>query len=134
MKRIFSFLSFLLLSFTLISCESTIQNSITFENLASNDVHVNFRGQKIDVPAGATTKITEIDRGEFTYETTYEIPANATSSDAGDALSGTFVIKAATKILVIYSSTFEEGVYYITASVSSSDDQTETEIVDPIGN
>jgi len=133
MKRIFLFLSSLLLSFAFISCDTKIDNGITFENLASNDVHVNFRGQRIDVTAGSTVQITAIDKGEFTYETVYDIPAGATSSNASATLSGTFVIKAGTKILVIYSSTLQEGVYYISASVTSSDDQSETEIIDPIG-
>jgi hypothetical protein len=133
MKRIFSFLSFLLLSLVLMSCESNIQNSITFENLASNDVHVNFRGQRIDVTAGSTVKISEIDKGEFTYDTVYEIPAEATSTNASENLAGTFVIEAATKILVIYSSTLESGVYYISASITSSDDISESGIINPIG-
>ena len=133
MKQIFLYLSFLLISFTLVSCDVATENSITFQNIASNNVYVNFRGERIDVPAGSTVKISKIDRGEYTYTTVYEIPANATSSTADENLAGTFKINAGTKILVIYSSVFEEEVYYIYASISSSDDQSVTEIVNPIG-
>ena len=118
----------------LVSCTLPEENSITFENIASNGVYVNFRGEKIDVPAGSTVKITKIDKGEYTYETTYEVPSNASSSEASDALSGTLTISAGTKILIIYSSIFDESnVYYIYASVSSSDSQTANEIINPIG-
>ena len=134
MKQIFLYLSFLLISLTLVSCDVATENSITFQNIASNGVYINFRAQRIDVPAGSTVKLTKIDRGEYTYETIYEVPANATSSEASENLSGTFTIKAGTKILVIYSSVFDESsIYYIYASISSSDDLTANEIVNPIG-
>jgi len=133
MKQIFIYLSFLLISFTLVSCDVATENSITFQNIASNGVFVNFRGEKIDVPAGSTVKLTKVFKGDYTYETVYEVPANASSSEASENLSGTLTIRAGTKILIIYSSVFDQAnVYYIYASVSSSDDQS-YEIINPIG-
>jgi len=134
MKQRFIFLSLILLAITFMSCDSKIENSITFQNLASNDVYVNFRGQSIHVPNGATVKLTEIDRGEYEYETIYELPVGATESQTEGELSGTFTIKVATKILVIYSSVYNEGTYTIYASVTTSDDQSITEIINPIGS
>ena len=134
MKQIFLYLSFLLISLTLVSCDVASENSITFQNIASNGVYVNFRAQRIDVPAGSTVELTKIDRGEYTYETVYEVPTSATSSEASENLSGTLTIKAGTKILIIYSSVLDESnVYYIYASISSSDDLSANEIVNPIG-
>jgi hypothetical protein len=133
MKQRFIYLSFVLLTIILVSCDSKIDNSIAFQNLASNDVYVNFRGQRVDVPNGATVKLTEIDRGVYEYETIYEIPAGATSGTSEGDMAGTFNIKAGTKILIVYTSTFIDNNYTIFASATTSDDQSITEIVNPIG-
>ena len=133
MKQTFIYFSLILLSITLLSCSDGVDNSITFQNLASNDVFVNFRGSKIDVPNGSTIILKEIDKGEYEYETNYESPVGTTSSSAEGETSGTFVIDAGTNILVIYSSTFIEGTYIIYASVTTSDDQTPGEDPNPIG-
>jgi len=132
MKQTFIYFSLVILSVTLLSCSDGVDNSISFQNMASNDVFVNFRGSKIDVPNGSTVILKEIDKGEYEYETIYEIPAGTTSSSAEGDASGTFVIDAGTNILVIYSSTFIEGTYTIFASVTTSDDQTVREI-NPLG-
>jgi hypothetical protein len=130
MKQIFIYFSLILLSITLLSCSDGVDNSITFQNQASNDVFINFRGSKIDVPSGPSVVLKEIDKGEYQYETVYEIPAGATSSSIEGEASGTFVMDAGTKILVIYTSTFIEGTYTIYTSITTSDDQTPP---DPIG-
>ena len=133
MKQKFIYLSLILFGITFLSCDSTVNNSITFQNLASNNVYVNFKGQRVDVPNGATVKLTAIDRGEYEYETIYELPIGATGSQTEGELAGTFTIKAGTKILVIYSSVFIDEVYTIYASVTTSDDLSIEEIINPIG-
>ena len=121
-KIIFFFL--IVLSVGFISCSDTVDNSVTFQNLASNDVYVNFRGSRVEVPSGATVTLKEIDRGEFQYETIYEIPAGTTSSSVEGEGAGTVIMDAGIKVLVIYTSTFIENAYTLYVSVTTSADQT----------
>lgn len=126
-KIIFSFL--ILLSVGFLSCSDTVDNSITFQNMASNNVYVNFRGSRVEVPNGSTVTLKEIDKGEFEYETIYEIPAGTTGSSVEGEGAGTIIMDAGIKVLVLYTSTFIEGEYTLYVSVTTSADQT----VDPIG-
>ncbi|MDZ7625749.1 MAG: hypothetical protein U5J96_15060 [Ignavibacteriaceae bacterium] len=128
-------ISFLLitLSLTLINCSDGPINKITLQNIADGDVYLNFRGSQTLVPSGSTIELQDIDKGEYEYETVYEVPSGATSFSAEGEMSGTLVLTAGTKILVIYSSVFSEGSYSIFASVTSSDDLTEGILPDPIG-
>jgi hypothetical protein len=128
-------ISFLLitLSLTLINCSDGPINKITLQNLADGDVYLNFRGSQTLVPSGSTIELQNIDKGEYEYETVYEVPSGATSFSAEGEMSGTLILTAGTKILVIYSSVFSEGSYSIFASVTSSDDLTEGILPDPIG-
>lgn len=133
-------ISFLLisLSLTLLSCSDGSINTIRIENWASNDVSVNFKGSLTDVPAGLppgeSVELTDIMKGEYEYETIFAVPSGATSFEASTSCAGTLVLNAGTKILIIYTSTFIEGTYAISASVTSSDDKSEEGILpDPIG-
>lgn len=128
-------ISFLLitLSLTLINCSDGPINKITLQNIADGDVYLNFRGSQTLVPSGSTIELQDIDKGEYEYETVYEVPSGATSFSAEGEMSGTLILTAGTKILVIYSSVFSEGSYSIFASVTSSDDLTEGILPDPIG-
>lgn len=130
-KVIFSLLIFLSISF--LSCSDSVNNSITFQNLASNDVYVNFRGSKVDVPSGSTVTLKDIDKGEFQYDTIYEIPDGATSSSVEGEGTGTIIMDAGTKVLVLYTSTFIESAYTLFISVTTSEDQTEGILPNPIG-
>jgi hypothetical protein len=130
-KVIFSLLIFL--SVTFLSCSDSVNNSVTFQNLASNNVYVNFRGSKVDVPSGSTVTLKDIDKGEFQYETIYEIPAGATSSSVEGEETGTIIMDAGTKVLVLYTSTFVESAYTLFISITTSEDQTEGILPNPIG-
>jgi hypothetical protein len=90
--------------------------------MAAGDVYVNFRGTKITVATGKTVIVKDIPQGTYDYSTTYEIPSGATTSATSGPLSGTVTLKAGTKILLIYSSAFENDTYKIGATISSSDD------------
>jgi len=103
-------------------CSSKIDNKITFQNYASNTIYVNFRATLITVEAGKSVEVTEIPRGEYSYETTYEVPAGTISAKAEGEVSGNVNLKAGTKILIVYSSTFLEGTYTLGATLTSSDD------------
>ena len=122
MKHIFISISLIILLLTLVSCSDDPINSITFQNNAAGDVIVSFRGESIEVPSGQVIELTEVDKGEFEYETIYSIPAGATSAAAEGEMSGTFELIAGAKILVVYTSVLAEGSYTIFASVTSSVD------------
>jgi hypothetical protein len=130
-------ISFLLisLSLTLLSCSDGPINKIILQNIADGGVYLNFRGTQTFVPSGSTIELQDIDKGEYEYETVYELPFGTTSFAAEGEMSGSFILGAGTKVLVIYSSVFdEEGKYTIYASVTTSDDQSiEGILPDPIG-
>ena len=129
MKPKLTFLSIILLSVVMLSCSEGVDNSISFQNLASNAVFVNFKGSKVDVPSQATVVLKDIDRGEFEYETIYEIPAGTTSSTVEGEGAGTITMDAGVDVLVIYTSTFIDGSYTLYVSVTTSEDLT----IDPVG-
>ena len=122
MKHIFISISLIILLLMSVSCSDDPINSITFQNNAAGDVMVNFRGEIIEVPSGQIIQLTDVDKGEFEYETIYSIPAGATSAAAEGEMSGTFELIAGAKILVVYTSVLAEGSYTIYASVTSSVD------------
>ena len=107
----------------LTNCSTNVENSLKIQNLASNDVYLNFRASLIQVKSGQIVELKELPRGTFDYETIYEIPSGATGSTAEGEVAGEFVIDAGTKILVVYTSTFIDNNYTIFASVTSSDDK-----------
>jgi hypothetical protein len=125
-------ISALVLLFLFASCSSTVDNWIQVQNLASNDVALNFRASLIQVKSGETVKLTELPKGTYEYETIYEIPSGASGSTAEGEAAGEFEIRAGTKILVVYTSTFIDNNYILYASVTSSDDQT-IEDPNPVG-
>lgn len=133
MKQKTFYLLLVILSVSLLSCSDGPINKITFQNLADGDVYLNFRASRIDVPSGATVELQEIDKGEYEYETIFSIPFGATDFDSDGEMSGTFNLRAGTKILVIYTSVFDEGTYSIYASVTSSDDINWDDEKNPIG-
>jgi hypothetical protein len=104
-----------------VGCSNSINNSVTFQNMADADVYVNFRGSVIDVASGQKTVINNIPKGNYNYSTTYTVPAGATGSATLGNLSGTVALKAGTKIFFLYSSTLLEGTYTISLNISSSD-------------
>jgi hypothetical protein len=133
MRQKLTYLSFVLLAFILLNCSEGVDNSITFQNMASGDVFVNFRGSKVDVPSGSTVVLEDIDRGEFQYETIYQIPSGTTNSSVEGEGAGTIIMDAGINVLVIYTSTFVDGTYTLYVSVTTSEDQTVEEDPNPIG-
>ena len=133
MKNVLRIAAILLILMSILpGCASNVENKITFRNIASNKVYINFRASIIEVNAGATTVLTELPKGTYAYETTYEVPAGATSYKTEGAVSGQFTLKAGTKILVVYSSSYSDGVYTLGASVTTSDDLSDTGDSDPL--
>ena len=125
-------ISLLFFMLVLPGCSSNVENKITLQNLASNKIYVNFRASVIEVDAGKTTVISEIPKGTYTYETTYEIPAGTISSKSEGEVSGELTLKAGTKVLIVYSSTFSDGLYTLGATMTTSDDLSDTGDSDPL--
>ena len=123
MKKILTIITILTISLSFLSgCSDTVGTKITFQNFASNKVYINFRASLIPVNAGESVDITEIPRGTYAYETTYEVPLGTLSSSAEGAVSGIVDFSAGTKILIVYGSTFVDFVYIINATKTSTDD------------
>ena len=125
MKRIFAVIllvSSLILNFN--GCTKELENNITLKNLAAGAIHFNFRGEVLTVAAGKTVTLSAIPVGLYSYSTTYSLPASATGSSVQGEASGTIEVNAATKFLILYSSTFISGNYVLYATTSNSDDQT----------
>ncbi|MGD8305963.1 MAG: hypothetical protein PVF17_04860 [Ignavibacteria bacterium] len=134
MKKAILIISFLLIPMLFLTgCENNVGNSLIFRNFASNTIYINFRANLITVPSGETAQLTTLPKGTYSYETTYEVPVGTIESKSEGDVSGDVVISAGTRILVVYSSTFVEGVYTIGATKTTSDDQTidNTELVSP---
>ncbi len=125
-KRLFIICSALFLIILSAGCSSSVDNSIKFKNFASGDIYINFRGELITVASGKTVEIKDVTKGTYTYSTTYEVPANTQSTSVQGAVSGDITMKAGTKVLIVFSSTFVDGTYTVYATFSSSDDQTNT--------
>ena len=104
-------------------CKTTVDNRISFNNLSGSDLIINFRGQDIKVDVGQKVDINEIPKGTYTYATSFSIPVGATTASTFGEVSGSVNIKAKTKILIIYTSTLLNGIFTLTATFSSSDDQ-----------
>jgi hypothetical protein len=120
-----------LCAITFISCSTTVNNGITIKNLASEDIHLNFRAELTTVKAGGEVTLSSLPKGSFEYNTTYEIPAGIISSQAEEGVSGQLTLKAGTKILIIYSSAIIEDVYILSATLTSSDDLSDPNPVEP---
>lgn len=106
-------------------CKTSVNNSFTITNNADASVIVTFRANAISVPAGQNTVIQEIPQGTYSYSTAYSKPASATTSTSTGDVTGQIVIKAGTRILLLFtSSTDASGNYLLSATLSSSDDET----------
>jgi hypothetical protein len=128
------FLLIILISVTFISCSDKQANSITITNNAALGVQLNFRGTLTDIIApGGSVVLSDILPGEYEYETIFQVPANSTY-DASESCAGTFVLNAGTDILIVYVSVYDGTNYSVTASITTSDNLSESGILpDPIG-
>lgn len=104
----------------LISCSGEVNNSLTFQNFASNSILINFRAQLYTIESGALVTLENIEPGTYTYVTTYELPSNATSSQTQGDVSGEVELFVGSETLVVYSSALVDGVYIISASKTTS--------------
>jgi len=126
MKRLITLLSASILFVVLFQgCSTTLENKITIKNLAAGSVNMNFRASLVSVDSGNSTELKDVPKGTYGYETIYEIPTGTSSVVEEGPLSGEFILNAGTKILVVYTSNIdEEGVYTISVSITTSEDQT----------
>jgi len=110
-----------------------VGTKITLQNFASNKIFVNFRASLITVEAGKSVDITDTPKGTYAYQTTFQIPPGATSSSAEGDISGEIELFAGTRVLIVYGSTFVDGVYIINATKTTSDDLSGGGGIDPVG-
>lgn len=118
---------------TFISCSTTVNNGITIKNLASGDIHLNFRAELTTVKAGGEVTLSSLPKGLYEYNTTYEIPPGIASSSAEEGVAGQLTIKAGTKILIVYSSAIIGDAYILSATLTSSDDLSDEGDPNPVG-
>lgn len=98
-------------------------NEIKISNLAQGDVFFNFRAKKyVVVGNGGEITIDEIPNGSFEYATTFSVPAGASFGIEGDAGAGLLEFEAS-RHLLIYSSTFDDGNYTLYVNKTSSKTQ-----------
>ena len=116
------------LAFILINgCSTKVNNSVTFQNLSDGTILANFRGNAIEVASGNSATVQEIPKGVYLYSSTIvTVPPGTLNKNLQGAVSGSIIINAGTKVLVVYSSSFTNGTYLVSATISSSDDQTVT--------
>lgn len=99
------------------------KNRITIYNCAQEEIMFNFRADVHSVQGGGrTVVIDDIPDGTYTFGTTYEVPAGASSFEADKSCSGTLTFSnRKTKIHFTYSSVFTEGKYTLGAVWTSTD-------------
>ena len=132
MKQKAIFLFLILLSVSLLSCSDGPINTINIQNWTDYDVSLNFKGTLTDVPAQTSTQFTDILNGEYEYETIFTVPSGA-SYEVSESCAGTLVLNAGTKVLIIYTSSFDGTTYSLSASITTSDNLSEDFILpDPI--
>ncbi len=113
------------------SCDSKLGNTLTIRNLSAGKLLINFRASIYEVPIGESFTIKDIQRGTFTFTTTYGVPSGTESSSVEGDASGSLVFKQNTRILILYSSTFFDGNYTLFATLTSSDDLTTSDPTAP---
>ncbi len=132
MNKYIKYLPFLLLPLLFLTgCSSKLQSQVVFKNLSAGALRINFKGDEVNVASGKIVTVEAIKNGLYSYSTTYEVPAGATSFNASGAVSGNIAINAGTKVLIIYSSTYINGSYSLFATISSSDDLSSTSTTSP---
>jgi hypothetical protein len=119
-KTLFSFAIISIFLAVLIGCSGDVNNSLTFQNTATNAIMVNFRAEVHTVASGAVVTLENIEPGTYLYVTTYELPSGATSSQTQGDVSGEVELFAGSETLILYSSALIDGVYIISASKTTT--------------
>ncbi len=124
MKKFF-FIPLLILAFIQLSCSSNIPNEVIFKNFASGTIYINFLGEVLTLTTGTTKVFKDVQRGTYSYETSYEVPAAATGSSVEGAVSGDITLNPGTKVQVLYTSRLQgtgtQLNYILSATISSND-------------
>ncbi|PIW68943.1 MAG: hypothetical protein COW08_09875 [Ignavibacteriales bacterium CG12_big_fil_rev_8_21_14_0_65_30_8] len=122
-KYLYLILIFYILVISSQGCKTKVDNRVTFNNLSTTDLIINFRGEAITVSVGQKADITEIQQGTYSYATSFNLPIGATSSTTFGDVTGSVLIKADTKVNVIYTSTIKDGIFTLSATLTTSEDQ-----------
>jgi len=131
-KALFIVLMFALTAMSFISCDSKVDNSITFRNSSSSDAKINFRAKEYDVASGTELILKELPKGIYPYETLFTIPQGFTSPSIEGQVAGDFTLRAGTNYLMLFTSGYTDSTdYTIYVSLTTSDDQTPPETTGP---
>lgn len=134
MKKLFIPLVLVVFLF-LQGCGGTLTNSITVKNSATNNVHLNILGKVLTIAPGQTQVIKNVQKGDYAYQTAYDIPSTVTGSSAEGSANGTLSIGPSTKITIFYTSRLQvqqggggaggaQTNYILIITISSSDKST----------
>ncbi len=130
MKKLFSAAAVVILILSSGGCGGELTNSVTVKNTATNNVYLNAFGRVLTITPGQTQIVRNVQKGDYTYETSYDIPSGVTGTSAEGAISGSMTLGPSTKITIYYSSRIQQEAgssgsaqssYILIATVSSSD-------------
>lgn len=130
MKKIFPAAFLILLLISGVGCGGELTNNVTIKNTATNNIYFNAFGRVLTVTPGQTQIVRNVQKGDYTYSTSYDIPTGVTGTSSEGAISGTLSLGPSTKISVYYSSRIQQEAgssgsaqssYILIATVSSSD-------------
>ncbi|MCK6613842.1 MAG: hypothetical protein HRU80_03340 [Ignavibacteriales bacterium] len=114
------------------SCGGTLTNSITVKNSATNNVYLNIFGQLITVAPGQTQVIKNVQKGDYDYQTSFDVPSGVSGSSVEGNGTGTLTMAPSTKITIFFTSRIqsqqggggaggEQSNYILIITISSSD-------------
>lgn len=128
-KQIILLLTVVVISLiTFTSCEPFIENKITIRNESDGIVWVNLKAQIHEVNPGAVLILNDFDRGNYEFETIYQVPVAVSTSKAEGDVAGTMNLIGGTEIFLLYTSVLtvsqSSSTYTLYGSMTSSDDIT----------
>lgn len=134
MKKLF-IPSILVVFLLLQGCGGTLNNSVTVKNSATNNVYLNIFGKLLTLTPGQTQVIKNVQKGDYAYETSFDVPSGVTGSSAEGSANGTLSMGPATKVTIFYTSRLQtqqggggaggqQSNYILIITISSSDKST----------
>ncbi|GMU87753.1 MAG: hypothetical protein AMXMBFR48_29940 [Ignavibacteriales bacterium] len=131
MKKLFIPLA-LVISLFLQGCGGTLTNSVTVKNTATSNVYLNIFGKLLTIAPGQTQIIKNVQKGEYNYETSFDVPSGVAGSSSEGSANGSLSMGPSTKVTIFYSSRLQvqqggggaggqQSNYILVVTISSSD-------------
>ncbi|MCC6550726.1 MAG: hypothetical protein IT279_11715 [Ignavibacteriaceae bacterium] len=122
---------FLVIFLFLQGCGGTFNNSVTVKNSATNNVYLNIFGKLLTLTPGQTQVIKNVQKGDYAYETSFDVPSGVSGSSAEGSANGLLSIGPSTKVTIFYTSRLQtqqgggasggQANYILIVTISSSD-------------